>query len=240
MRKLSIVASCFILALTVWAQQAQAPVEITSESSHHLVLDNPFVRVFAVSVDPGKSTLMHRHAHDYISIAIGDSQITNTKEGAQPVPVSFKDGDVRFSAAPLVHAVGDSGSTPFHNRTIELMKPTTNEKACTESCEVPIPCDAADKVACPSAVKLFGSDEWTALMVTLPPGAKIPEHTHKGNVLSIPLSESDLTMKVKGKPESTAHTKIGAVRWNDPETHAVSNTGTTTAKIFLLEFVGQP
>ncbi|HEY2498028.1 MAG TPA: hypothetical protein VGK24_13240 [Candidatus Angelobacter sp.] len=240
MRKLSIVASCFILALTVWAQQAQAPVEITSESSHHLVLDNPFVRVFAVSVDPGKSTLMHRHAHDYISIAIGDSQITNTKEGAQPVPVSFKDGDVRFSAAPLVHAVGNSGSTPFHNRTIELMKPTTNEKACTESCEVPVPCDSADKSSCASVKKLFTADQWSVTLVTLPAGAKYAQHTHLANFLNVPLADADVTVKNQDQPETVVHNKTGEVTWNNPVVHTVTNTGKTTAKVVVLEFRGRP
>ena len=70
MRNLSVATLFFILALTVWAQQAQAPVEITAEPSHHLVLDNMFVRVFAVSVDPGKSTLMHRHGHDYVVVPL--------------------------------------------------------------------------------------------------------------------------------------------------------------------------
>src|SRR4029077_58693 len=109
MRKLSIATLFVILALTAWTQQAQAPVEITSEPSHHKVLDNTFVRVFAVSVDPGKSSLMHRHGHDYLSVSIGDAQISNAKEGAQPVTVNFKDGDVRFTAAPLVHAVANTG-----------------------------------------------------------------------------------------------------------------------------------
>ncbi|MGZ4829681.1 MAG: hypothetical protein ACXV78_08555, partial [Candidatus Angelobacter sp.] len=108
MRNLSIATLFGILALTAWTQQAQAPVEITSESSHHLVLENLFVRVFAVSVDPGKSTLMHRHGHDYLGITLGDSQIMNTKQGAQPVPVSFKDGDVRFTPGGLVHAISNT------------------------------------------------------------------------------------------------------------------------------------
>src|SRR6476646_12246626 len=114
MRNLSIVTLLVILALTAWTQQAQAPVEITSEPSHHKVVDNMFVRVFAVSVDPGKSTLMHRHGHDYLGLTLGDSQITNTKEGAQPAQVSFKDGDTRFTAAGLVHASTNNGSAPFH------------------------------------------------------------------------------------------------------------------------------
>src|SRR5579864_7646260 len=142
MRKLSSVTLFGILALTAWTQQAQSPVEITSEPSHHLVFENMFVRVFAVSVDPGKSTLMHHHGHDYLGITLGDSQITNTKQGAQPAQVSLKDGDTRFTPAGLVHAITNNASVTFHNRTIELLQPTTNQKACTESCEIPVPCDS--------------------------------------------------------------------------------------------------
>jgi quercetin dioxygenase-like cupin family protein len=240
MRKLSIATLLFILALTAWTQQAQAPVEITSEPHHHLVFDNTFVRVFAVSVDPGTSTLMHRHGHDYFSVSIGDAQIMNAKEGAQPVAVTFKDGDVRFTATGLVHAVTNSSDKPFRNRTIELLAPTTNQKACTESCAIPVPCDSADKAACASAVTLFTSDQWTATMATLPPGAKLGEHEHKGSVLTVPLSDADLTMKSQGKPDVAVHQKAGDVIWNDPQVHAVNNTGKTAAKVFVLEFQAGP
>src|SRR5712675_782485 len=170
MRNLSIATLFVILALTAWTQQAQAPVEITSEPNHHLVLENMFVRVFAVSVDPGKSSLMHRHAHDYLSVSLGDAQIINTKQGAQPVAASFKDGDVRFTPAGLIHAVPNSGSTPFRNRTIELMQPTTNTKPCTESCSIPIACDSADKTKCVTVTKLITSDQWSVTLINLPAG----------------------------------------------------------------------
>jgi quercetin dioxygenase-like cupin family protein len=240
MRNLSTATLFVILALTAWTQQAQAPVEITSEPSHHKVLDNNFVRVFAVSVDPGKSSLMHHHGHDYFSVTLGDAQIMNTKQGAQPVAASFKDGDVRFTPAGLVHAVANSGTTPFRNRTIELIQPTTNQKACTESCAVQVPCDSADKTACASGIQLFTSDQWTISTVTFPPGAKLGEHAHAGNVLLVPLTDAELTTKNQGKPENSVHLKTGELVWNDPETHAVSNTGKTTAKLVILEFKGPP
>src|SRR5258707_7370289 len=240
MRNFSIATLFVILVLTAWTQQAQAPVEITSEPSHHLVLENTFVRVFAVSVDPGKSSLMHHHGHDYFSVSLGDAQIINTKQGAQPVAASFKDGDVRFTPAGLVHAVSNSGTTPFRNRTIELMQPTTNQKACTEACAVLVPCDSANKADCPSGVSLFTSDQWTISKVTFPPGSKIGEHAHAGNVLLVPLADADLTTKSQGKAESAIRLKTGELVWNDPETHAVSNTGKTTAKLVILEFKGPP
>jgi quercetin dioxygenase-like cupin family protein len=240
MRNLSIATLFFILALTAWPQQAQAPVEITSEPSHHQVLDNMFVRVFAVSVDPGKSSLMHRHGHDYLSVSIGDATITNTKEGAQPVTVNFKDGDVRFTAAPLVHAVGNTGDKPFRNRTIEIMQPTTNAKACTESCAIPVPCDSADKAACATVTKLFTADQWSVTMVSLPPGAKYAQHTHLANFLNVPLADADITMKNQDQPETVVHNKTGEVTWNNPVVHTVTNTGKTPAKVVVLEFRGRP
>jgi quercetin dioxygenase-like cupin family protein len=240
MRNLSIATLFVILALTAWTQQAQAPVEITSETSHHLVLENMFVRVFAVSVDPGKSTLMHRHGHDYLSVSLGDAQIMNTKQGAQPVAVSFKDGDVRFTPAGLVHAVSNSGSTPFRNRTIELMGPTTNQKACTESCEIPIPCDSADKASCATVVKLYTADQWSVTMVTLPAGAKYPQHTHLANFLNVPLTDADITLKNQDQPETVVHSRTGEQTWNNPVVHTVTNSGKTTAKVVVLEFRGRP
>lgn len=238
MRKLPILI--LLCALPVLSQQAQAPVELTAEPSHHLVLDNLFVRVFAVSADPGKSTLVHRHAHDYLSVSIGDAQIMNAKEGAPPAPVKFKDGDVRFSKAPLVHAVTNTGSGPFRNATIELLGPTTNQKACTESCSIAVPCESADKAACVSVVKVMTADQWSVTLVTLPPGAKYAQHTHLANFLVVPLTDADVTRKNQDQPEVVTHSKAGEVTWNNPVVHTLTNTGKTTAKSVVLEFRGRP
>lgn len=236
MRKLSVATLFFILALTAWTQQAQAPVEITSEPHHHMVVENNFVRAFAFSVDPGKSTLMHKHDHDYVSVFIGDSSGTNQKEGGQPAPVSFKDGDVKFAAAGVVHLVADTGTTPIRNATIELLKPTTNAKACTESCAVEIPCDSADKTKCVSVVKAFGSDQWQVTIVTIPAGSTYPEHTHAGGVLTVALTDSSVIMRSKSRARDI-HSKVGDIQWHEPETHVVINNGKTPAKIAVLEFL---
>jgi quercetin dioxygenase-like cupin family protein len=237
MRKLSVVTFFFILALTAWTQQAQAPVEITAEPHHHLVVENNFVRAFAFSVDPGQSTLMHRHGHDYVSVFIGDSQAMNAKEGAQPAPASFKDGDVKFAPAVVVHAVTDTGSTPVRNATIELLQPTTNAKACTESCAVPVTCAEADKATCATVVKAFASDQWTVTMVTIPVGGKYPEHTHTGGVLTVALTDADVIMRSPSRSKDI-HSKVGDIMWHEPETHTIINSGKTVAKVAVLEFKG--
>jgi quercetin dioxygenase-like cupin family protein len=229
-----------LFALPLLAQEAQAPVEITSEPHHHLVLENMFVRAFAVSLDPGNTSLLHHHGHDYLSISIGDAQIMNAKQGAQPVAGNFKDGDTRFTPAGVVHAITNTGKTPFRNATVELLGPTTNAKACTESCAVPVPCDSAQKSSCVSVVKLFSADQWSVTLVTLPPGAKYAQHTHLANFLVVPLTDSDVAMRNQDQPETVMHSKTGELTWNNPVVHTITNTGKTAARTVVLEFRGRP
>lgn len=236
MPRLTFTAVAF-LALSAFAQQQ--PVDVSSEPHHHKVIDNLFVRAYAVQIDPQQATLMHRHSHDYLSVSLGDAAATATKEGGQPTPVKFKDGDVRFSG-PLVHEVTDAAPTPFRNITIELLQPTTNQKNCTESCSIAVPCDSADKSKCVSVEKVMTADQWSVTRITIPPGALYPKHTHLANFLVIPLTDSDVKVSVQDGPETEAHDKAGEVRWNNPLIHSVRNAGSAPARVVVLEFRGRP
>jgi quercetin dioxygenase-like cupin family protein len=225
-----------VLVFGFAAMAQQEPVEITSEPHHHLVLENKYVRAFAVSVAPKESSLVHRHGHDYLSVSLGDAQIINARAGAAPVAANFKDGDVRFSAAPVVHAVTDTGDAPFRNITIELLGTTTGQRACTESCSVPVPCESADKAACVSVVTLMSADQWSVTLVTLPPGARYAQHAHAGSFLLVPLTDGDLKTKTQDGAETAMQIKAGAITWNNPVVHTITNAGTKAARSVVVEF----
>lgn len=233
-----LIAAALLLATLAMAQSAQSPVEITSEPSHHLVLENLFVRAFAVTVNPNSSTLMHRHGHDYLSIALGDSAIENVKQGAPPATAKFKDGDVRFAPAGLVHLVRDAGEKPFRNITIELMQPTTNEKNCTTSCEIPVNCP--QRLSCASVTEVMSSDQWAVTQISIPAGGIYPQHTHLANFLVVPLTDLDLTLRNQDQPETTMKSNPGQVIWNNPAMHSVRNNGSAPARFVILEFRGRP
>jgi hypothetical protein len=235
----TLLAATLFLSISAGAQQKD-PVEITSEPSHHLVMENLFVRVFAVTVSPKHPTLMHRHGKDYISIALGDSEILNTKQGAQPVDVKFKDGQVGYAAAGLVHSVADNGDGPFRNLTIELMQPTTNQKACTESCSIPIPCASTDKSQCVTETKIMGSDQWSVTQIVIPAGATYPKHTHLANFLVLPLADADVKVRNQDGPETNMHNEAGKPTWNNPVVHTLTNSDSKPASVVLLEFRGRP
>lgn len=236
---LNLAVACLLLTSSAWAQQ-KASVEITSEPNHHRLLDNMFVRVYAVTVNPKASTLMHHRGHDYLTVALGNSEIQNIKEGSQPATVRFKDGDVRFATAGLVHAIANKGDTAFRNVTIELLQPTTNQKACTESCAIPVPCGSTDKARCPSVTKIMTSDQWSVTEVVMPPGSTYPRHTHLANFVVVPLTDADVKMRDQDGPETEAHHKAGEVRWNNPIVHTVVNAGSQPTKVVVLEFRGRP
>jgi quercetin dioxygenase-like cupin family protein len=236
----TLLAATLFVSLSAGAQQKD-PVEITSEPSHHLVMENLFVRVFAVTVPPKASTLMHRHGKDYVTVALGDSEILNNKQGAAaPVVVKFKDGQVGYAAAGLVHSVADNGEGTFRNLTIELMQPTTNQKACTEACDVPVPCTSADKAQCVTETKVMGSDQWSVTNVVIPAGAVYPQHTHLANFLLIPVTDGDGKVRAQDGPETTVHLEAGKPTWNNPVVHTITNTGSKPTRVVILEFRGRP
>ncbi|MBZ5524840.1 MAG: hypothetical protein LAP21_21595 [Acidobacteriia bacterium] len=226
-----------LLAFTAFAQQPQI-VEISSEPSHHLVFENAFLRAFDVTVAPKSTTLVHRHNNDYVFVTLGDADITNARVGAAPAKAVLKDGDTRYAAGGFAHAAINNADTPFHNITIEILAPATNEHNCTEGCSLPLPCNAADKAACPSVQRLFSADQWTVTAITLPPGATIPEHTHYAHHLVIPVSELHLRMKNQNQPETELSAKVGEVMWVNPVIHTVTNAGSKPARLVTLELRG--
>jgi hypothetical protein len=172
------VAGLLFLSTAALAQHQQS-VEITSEPSHHLVFQNEYVRVFDVTVGPHATTLVHKHNHDYLFVTLGDSDVVSVRPGEKPVALKLKDGEVRFTPGNFAHAAINQADRPFHNITIELLKPSTNVKTCTGSCDGStcvgsIPGNTGDRSslpACPTIAHLITADQWTVSLTSLPPSA---------------------------------------------------------------------
>src|SRR5579864_5155316 len=179
MRK-SRVAGLLFLATAALAQHQQA-VEITSEPSHHLVLQNEYVRVFDVTVAPRATTLVHKHNYDYLFVTLGDSDVVSVRPGEKPVALKLKDGEVRYTPGNFAHAAINQSDRPFHNITIELLKPSTNVKTCTGSCDAggcvgSVPGNTGNNSSapvCAATTHLISADQWTVSLVSLPPNATL-------------------------------------------------------------------
>jgi quercetin dioxygenase-like cupin family protein len=232
------VAGLLFLATAALAQHQQS-VEITSEPSHHQVLQNEYVRVFDVTVGPRATTLVHRHNYDYLFVTLGDSDVVSVRPGEKPVPLKLKDGEVRFTPGNFAHAAINQADRPFHNITIELLKASANVKTCTENCDSGgcIGATLNSPVAgCPSIVRRISADQWTVSLVTLPPSARMEQRTNAPPRLVVAVSDLDFA----GQPE-TAGNDIkrapGYVGWVPAGvSHPLINNGSKPAQFVTLEF----
>jgi hypothetical protein len=208
-------------------------VEITAEPHHHLALENAYVRVFKVEIDPRDATLMHRHQHDYIAVSIGAAEISNEVAGKPGVTIKMPDGDTRAANGGFAHIVRDVGIAPFRNVTVELLQDQKNRSAPAKWDED----RGLDVLQGGTQQILFIKDGVRVSEYELNTAGVIPKHHHAAPRLVIALTDYQLRSDVAGKGASNIEMKTGDVRWVDGGfTHTVTNVGPKEAKFVTLEF----
>jgi hypothetical protein len=213
-----------VFATRVMAQSA-APVEITAEPSHHLVMTTGRVRVFDVHVAPHQTTLIHVHHNDYLFVTLGDADVTSARVGDTAVRLVLHDGETRYAKGQFAHAAANNADREFHNTTIELLTHASHVVPCSTACTVSLPCAA--NTACPTATRQLASDQWTVELVTVPPGGQLAAGDPHGATLAVAVSDVHLTTDsgaMVGPP--------GTLSW----LHTAVDAGPAPAKVVLVEF----
>lgn len=219
-----------LLLIPLVATLAQVPeVEITSEPSHHLALENEHVRVFQVEVAPQASTLMHRHRHDYLFVTLGDSRVSSEAAGKAPVELKLADGETRFTPFNFAHIARNLSDQPFRNVTIELV-----QDAKLRTAPSPWPMEGGNKDFPGGHIKvLFIRDGARVSQVELEPGATVPAHHHDGPHLLVAVSDLDL----EGQGPMPGKFKSGEIKWlPGGYTHTLTNVGKSPARFVTVEF----
>jgi quercetin dioxygenase-like cupin family protein len=197
------------LLIPFLAAQTATEVEVTAEPSHHLVVENEYIRAFQVEVAPQTATLMHRHRHDYIYVTIGDAHISNEVEGKPPVDLKLADGETRFAPGNFAHVARNLSDQPFRNVTIELMQDEKLRQTPShwpeESGETTFP-GGRNKI-------LFVKDGVRVSEVNLEPGAVAPSHHYDGPHLLVAITDLDVRSDVEGMGPMPGKFKPGDVKW---------------------------
>jgi quercetin dioxygenase-like cupin family protein len=223
----------FSLLTSLAISQTAPEVETTSEPSHHLAIENEYVRVFKVEVPPHAATLLHRHRHDYIFVTLGDADVSNEVAGKPPVELKLAEGDTRFVEGNFAHLARNLSDKPFRNVTIELLQ---DEKLRQTRSRWPM--EGGDKTFPGGHSKvLFVKDAVRVSETDLDPGATIPSHHHDQPHLLVAISDLDLRSDVEGKGPTRFTLKAGDVKWvQGGFTHTVTNTGSKAARLVTVEF----
>jgi quercetin dioxygenase-like cupin family protein len=222
-----------LLLIPSLAAQTTTEVEITAEPSHHLALENEFIRVFKVEVAPHASTLMHRHRHDYIFVTLGDAHVSNEVEGKPPADLKLADGDTRFAPGNFAHVAKNLSDQPFHNVTIELMQ---DEKLRQMPSHWP---EGSGERTFPGGHSkiLFVKDGVRVSEVNLEPDAILPSHHHDGPHLLVAITDLEVRSDVDGMGPMSGKFTSGDVKWlPGGYTHTLTNVGKSRARFVTVEF----
>ena len=101
------------------------PVQYLSDLRHRWVLENQYVRVYAVRIPPGETTSFHRHAYDQVAVYVSGGQVSVQADG-QPwgQPKAIEPHGVEFAAGavkPTMHRVRNDGSTEYHVVLVQFL-----------------------------------------------------------------------------------------------------------------------
>lgn len=209
-----LIAAAVISLIGVLPSAAQAPVPVASEPRHHLKFENEYVRVFDVVVQPGDATLFHTHSNDYVFVTIGDADLIAEVMGSQPTDLLLKNGEVRFSKAPITHRVSNpSNVSRFRNITIEVLKSPGRAAASTADTS-------------PGLLVVLDNERVHIERLILEPGQSTSIHSHGLSALSVFLTNSKVLVESPGAKPQTIEYKPGDFRWRDaPVTHSLKNIG---------------
>ena len=221
-----------LLALTAAAPPPE--VEITAEPSHHLALQNQYVRVFQVEVAPHAATLLHRHRHDYIFVTLGASEISNEVAGKPAVTLKLQDGEVRASDAGFAHIARNLAATPFRVVAVELLQDdqahATPPPKWDDDRSLQVLHGGTQEI-------LFVKDGVRVSETELQVAGSVPKHHHTHPHLVIAVTDLLLRNDVVGKGASNVEMKSGDIKWIDAGvTHSITNVGAGQAKFVTLEF----
>ncbi len=216
----------------------QQSVEIISEPSHHLVMENAYVRVFDVTVAPKATTLVHRHNNDYVFVTLGDSDVISARPGEKPAALLLKDGEIRFTPGKFAHAAINQSDKPFHNITIELLKPATQVKSCNGDCPQKI-CTINGgglNTRCPELEREIKSAQWNMSLFRIPPSSEIQVDSQDSDELLVAVSDLELSQLLNGEHRLTV-LNPGKLTWLPAgATPVLKNDTPSPAKYVVLKF----
>jgi len=223
------------------AAHAQDFILMDQEPHHHLALQNDYVKVFDVRVDPGDSIIMHRHDGDTVAIAIGDQMVTVGYPDKPAVRSKNPDGQLRLQKSGYIHSTGVDPGTKYHTVAVELLHAQSNSRNLCATVIAGLPLNCPKKSTAKASAKYVGepqfeSDQTRVQIVRVPPGKNVTIGDLKYFQMIVALDPAALSQSSKkGHDQSLAP---GDFVWfkNGGSSRVFKNTGKSEARFIEFEF----
>jgi mannose-6-phosphate isomerase-like protein (cupin superfamily) len=144
-------------------------------------------------------------------------------------------GQVHYFVARSKRAVKNGGDPPVPVVLVQFLRPQGKYVAF----DVPPThyCNTGSSKACVTEQYMFCTDRFCAENVTMEPGALSTYHLHTDDYLIVATSDFVWRDEEVDKPTQDVEFKTGDVKYMKAGArHRLTNTGKTTAKVFVVQF----
>jgi hypothetical protein len=205
-------------------------------------------------VPPLDATLLHQHDFPYLYVVLGSADIINAIAGKPELHQTLQDGETHFTPGHFAHIARTDSGMPFHNITIELIRPQGAAKnLCKEvlagqplDCPQPQPATDAAKGGAKGKgpapqksssddVPYFETDEIRVELHKASSGRDYVDSAPKTHALLVALSDANLDVNLGGEHLQFLH--AGDVLWLPAGQHRrVADFLGTRSSFFLIFF----
>ena len=183
-----------------------------------------------------KSTLLHKHNHDYVVITLVDSNIRQARAGEAPITYPRYAGDTRYIHGGIAHTMINDEAMTYRNLTVEIAKSDSSlyDSFRTQDSFRDVLSPGVDPHA-KYAVTLdkTGVKIWN---VQLLPGESQARAPHAGpGQLIVALNDVELKQDAPAESDSLSLDQ-GDVKWIAGGTaYTLTNTGKDPAQVVIFE-----
>jgi hypothetical protein len=115
-----------ITALIFFSFTLTAQVQVSKEPRHKNALENKYVRLLDVNIQPGDTSLFHIHSTPSVFLYFTNTVVCSQIKGKEWVTAKNAEGYAwyrSFENDTLVHRVSNCDTVPFHVTDVELLSP---------------------------------------------------------------------------------------------------------------------
>jgi len=208
---------------------------MSQEKHHHLVLENPYVNVYEVEIGPRDATLLHQHLHDYVSVVLGDCDLTSAVAGKPEASLKLPDTTVDLHHGMFSHIITNNSDTSCRKITIELERAQGEVSKFFPSISQALASGGPDSAG---MVGVLETEEMRLTTTSVAPGVSwSPAHDERDRLVVM----IDKIHNTAGPKEHNSPFPAGMMAWVPARKKwSVANSSARPMKLMVLEFKDSP
>lgn len=191
-------------------------------------IENEFVKVLDVTVQPHEKTRMHEHKVNRVMVYLDAGSQHFEWQGGKPTDLKWKAGQALWSPAGGMHIAEVTSDKPVRIIEIELKKPAARNTVGAAALD-PL------KVAPKNYKVEFENEHVRVVRAKAGPKEKLPMHEHSANRVSVLLTDQNFRITAGDGTVQTPQRKAGEATWGTPVKHTEENLSDKPFEIVMVD-----